>query len=138
MPDQFKQPIPALGGKNLYRGTHRQRLANFQQGRLRRTSLELVRLGQQYVTGYTRAFTPVQHVHVEGTQGMADVHHQHHTAQARTPDEILLQNAPPMRFELRRNLGIAITWQVGDSAVFIDVKNDNLLRAPGCLAGARE
>ncbi len=138
MPDQFKQPIPVFGGKNLCGGTQRQRLAYFQQGRLRRTSVELVRLGQQYVTGYTRMFTPVQHVLVEWAQGMADVHHQHHTAQAKTPDEILLQNVPPMRFELRRNLGIAITWQVGDSAVFIDVKNDDLLRAPGCLAGARE
>ncbi len=69
---------------------------------------------------------------------MTDVHHDDHTAQRAPLIEILLHDLAPVRAKPGRYLGVAVAGQVGDPALIIDVKDNNLLRTAGCFTRARQ
>ena len=52
------------------------------------------------------------------------------------PIEIALHDLLPVGLELLRHLGIAVTREVGDTALFVDIEDHDLLGPPRRLAGA--
>ncbi|VXB49804.1 hypothetical protein PSEUDO8BK_30518 [Pseudomonas sp. 8BK] len=113
-------------------------LTHLEQSVLRCAKSQLIGLGQQDMHGHFAGNRPIQHEDIELGQRLADVHHQHQPTQTFAAAQVGFEMLLPVQFQRDRHLGVAITRQVDQAALFVELEEVEQLGAPRRLRGARQ
>ena len=79
---------------------------------------------------------PLEHHAVKIRQRMTQIHHQHQSDQTLTSSQIGIQMLLPVRLQLQRYLGVAVTGQIHQATFVIQPEKVDQLRTPRRLGRA--